>query len=253
VLVFPPLLIVIVVVAFYLLSSIKILNEYERAVIFRLGKLLPQPKGPGVALVFAPIDRMARVSLRTIVMDVPSQDIITRDNVSVKVNAVVYFRVIDPRRAIVEVESYHYATSQLAQTTLRSVLGQVELDDLLSARDRLNQQLQQILDQHTEPWGVKVASVEVKQVDLPPDMQRAMARQAEAEREKRAKIVHASGELEASKQLAQAATAMAAEPMTITLRYLQTLTEIASEKNSTIIFPLPIELLNLLKPITKAP
>ena len=252
-LVFPPLLIVIVVVAFYLLSSIKILNEYERAVIFRLGKLLPQPKGPGVALVFAPIDRMARVSLRTIVMDVPSQDIITRDNVSVKVNAVVYFRVIDPRRAIVEVESYHYATSQLAQTTLRSVLGQVELDDLLSARDRLNQQLQQILDQHTEPWGVKVASVEVKQVDLPPDMQRAMARQAEAEREKRAKIVHASGELEASKQLAQAATAMAAEPMTITLRYLQTLTEIASEKNSTIIFPLPIELLNLLKPITKAP
>ena len=251
-LVFPPLLIVIVVVAFYLLSSIKILNEYERAVIFRLGKLLPQPKGPGVALVFAPIDRMARVSLRTIVMDVPSQDIITRDNVSVKVNAVVYFRVIDPRRAIVEVESYHYATSQLAQTTLRSVLGQVELDDLLSARDRLNQQLQQILDQHTEPWGVKVASVEVKQVDLPPDMQRAMARQAEAEREKRAKIVHASGELEASKQLAQAATAMAAEPMTITLRYLQTLTEIASEKNSTIIFPLPVELMNMLGRASKS-
>jgi regulator of protease activity HflC (stomatin/prohibitin superfamily) len=249
----PPLLIVIVIVAFYLLSSIKILNEYERAVIFRLGKLLDHPKGPGVTLVLAPIDRMARVSLRTIVMDVPSQDIITRDNVSVKVNAVVYFRVIDPRNAINEVESYHYATSQLAQTTLRSVLGQVELDDLLSARERLNQQLQQILDQHTEPWGVKVAAVEVKQVDLPPDMQRAMARQAEAEREKRAKIVHASGELEASKQLAQAATAMAAEPMTITLRYLQTLTEIASEKNSTIIFPLPIELLNLLKPLTKAP
>ncbi len=244
---FPPLLIVIVVVGFYLLSSIKILNEYERAVIFRLGKLLDRPKGPGVAIVLAPIDRMTRVSLRTIVMDVPAQDIITRDNVSVKVNAVVYFRVIDPRKAIVEVESYHYATSQLAQTTLRSVLGQVELDDLLSARDRLNQQLQQILDQHTEPWGVKVASVEVKQVDLPPDMQRAMARQAEAEREKRAKIVHASGELEASRQLAQAATAMSAEPMTITLRYLQTLTEIASEKNSTIIFPLPIELLNLLK------
>jgi regulator of protease activity HflC (stomatin/prohibitin superfamily) len=249
---FPPILIVVVVVAFYLLSSIKVLNEYERAVIFRLGKLLDRPKGPGIALVFAPIDRMARVSLRTIVMDVPSQDIITRDNVSVKVNAVVYFRVIDPRKAIVEVESYHYATSQLAQTTLRSVLGQVELDDLLSARDRLNQQLQQILDLHTEPWGIKVASVEVKQVDLPPDMQRAMARQAEAEREKRAKIVHASGELEASKQLAQAATAMAAEPMTITLRYLQTLTEIASEKNSTIIFPLPIELLNLLKAYSKA-
>ena len=248
----PPLLIVIVVVAFYLLSSIKILNEYERAVIFRLGKLLDRPKGPGVTLVFAPIDRMARVSLRTIVMDVPSQDIITRDNVSVKVNAVVYFRVIDPRKAIVEVESYHYATSQLAQTTLRSVLGQVELDDLLSARERLNQQLQQILDQHTEPWGVKVAAVEVKQVDLPPDMQRAMAKQAEAEREKRAKIVHASGELEASKQLAQAAAAMSAEPMTITLRYLQTLTEIATEKNSTIIFPLPLELLNLLKQFSKS-
>jgi regulator of protease activity HflC (stomatin/prohibitin superfamily) len=243
----PSFLIVIVVLAFYLLGSIKILNEYERAVIFRLGKLLPAPKGPGVVLVFAPIDRMQRVSLRTIVMDVPPQDIITRDNVSVKVNAVVYFRVIDPRRAIVEVESYHYATSQLAQTTLRSVLGQVELDDLLSERERLNAQLQKILDQHTEPWGVKVASVEVKQVDLPPDMQRAMAKQAEAEREKRAKIVHAAGELEASVKLAQAATAMAVEPMTITLRYLQTLTEIASEKNSTIIFPLPIELLNLLK------
>ena len=243
----PPTLIIIVVVVFYLLSSIKILNEYERAVIFRLGKLLPQPKGPGVTFVFAPIDRMARVSLRTIVMDVPPQDIITRDNVSVKVNAVVYFRVVDPRRAIVEVESYHYATSQLAQTTLRSVLGQVELDDLLSERERLNAQLQEILDRHTEPWGVKVASVEVKQVDLPPDMQRAMAKQAEAEREKRAKIVHAAGELEASVKLAQAATAMAVEPMTITLRYLQTLTEIASEKNSTIIFPLPIELLNLLK------
>jgi regulator of protease activity HflC (stomatin/prohibitin superfamily) len=246
---FPPVLIVAVVVGFYLLSSIKILNEYERGVIFRLGKLLSQPKGPGIIFVFAPIDRMARVSLRTIVMDVPPQDIITRDNVSVKVNAVVYFRVMDPRKAIVEVESYHYATSQLAQTTLRSVLGQVVLDDLLSERERLNAQLQEILDRHTEPWGVKVASVEVKQVDLPPDMQRAMAKQAEAEREKRAKIVHAAGELEASQKLAQAATAMAVEPMTITLRYLQTLTEIASEKNSTIIFPLPIELLNLLKPL----
>jgi regulator of protease activity HflC (stomatin/prohibitin superfamily) len=243
-----PLLIIAVVVAFYLLSSIKILNEYERAVIFRLGKLLDRPKGPGVILVFAPIDRMARVSLRTIVMDVPPQDVITRDNVSVKVNAVVYFRVMDPRKAIVEVESYHYATSQLAQTTLRSVLGQVELDDLLSERERLNAQLQQILDQHTDPWGIKVSSVEVKHVDLPPDMQRAMAKQAEAEREKRAKIIHAAGELEASEKLASAATAMAVEPMTITLRYLQTLTEIASEKNSTIIFPLPIELLNLLKP-----
>jgi len=248
---FPPLLIVIVVLAFYLLSSIKILNEYERAVVFRLGKLLPQPKGPGVALVFSPIDRMARVSLRTIVMDVPAQDIITRDNVSVKVNAVVYFRVMDPRKAIVEVESYHYATSQLAQTTLRSVLGQVELDDLLSERERLNAQLQQILDQHTEPWGVKVASVEVKQVDLPPDMQRAMAKQAEAEREKRAKIVHAAGELEASEKLAQAAQVIATQPITITLRYLQTLTEIAAEKNSTISFPLPIELLNMLPGGTK--
>ncbi len=249
--VFPPLLIVIVVVAFYLLSSIKILNEYERAVVFRLGKLLPQPKGPGVALIFAPIDRMARVSLRTIVMDVPAQDIITRDNVSVKVNAVVYFRVMDPRKAINEVESYHYATSQLAQTTLRSVLGQVELDDLLSERERLNAQLQQILDQHTEPWGVKVSSVEVKQVDLPPDMQRAMAKQAEAEREKRAKIVHAEGELQASEKLAQAAAIIASQPITITLRYLQTLTEIASEKNSTIVFPLPIELLNMLPPVRK--
>ena len=243
---FPPFLIVAAIVAFYLLSSIKILNEYERAVIFRLGKLLSSPKGPGVILVFAPIDRMVRVSLRTIVMDVPPQDVITRDNVSVKVNAVVYFRVMDPRRAIVEVESYHYATSQLAQTTLRSVLGQVELDDLLSERERLNQQLQQILDQHTDPWGIKVSSVEVKHVDLPPDMQRAMAKQAEAEREKRAKIIHAAGELDASEKLAQAAAVIATEPVTITLRYLQTLTEIASEKNSTIIFPLPIEMLNLL-------
>lgn len=249
---FPPLLVVGAIVVFYVLTSIKILNEYERAVVFRLGKLLDAPKGPGVILVFAPIDRMVRVSLRTIVMDVPPQDVITRDNVSVKVNAVVYFRVMDPRRAIVEVESYHYATSQLAQTTLRSVLGQVELDDLLSERERLNQQLQQILDQHTDPWGIKVSSVEVKHVDLPPDMQRAMAKQAEAEREKRAKIIHAAGELEASEKLAQAATVMSVEPMTITLRYLQTLTEIASEKNSTIIFPLPIELMNLITGRTKA-
>ena len=248
----PPVLIVAAILVFYLLSSIKILNEYERAVVFRLGKLLDQPKGPGVILVFAPIDRMVRVSLRTIVMDVPPQDVITRDNVSVKVNAVVYFRVMDPRRAIVEVESYHYATSQLAQTTLRSVLGQVELDDLLSERERLNQQLQMILDQHTDPWGIKVSSVEVKHVDLPPDMQRAMAKQAEAEREKRAKIIHAAGELEASEKLAAAASVMAVEPMTITLRYLQTLTEIASEKNSTIIFPLPIELMNLIKGLNKA-
>ncbi|HUR94394.1 MAG TPA: slipin family protein [Gemmatimonadales bacterium] len=241
-----PMLIVLVILGFYLVSSIKILNEYERAVIFRLGKLLKEPKGPGVILVFAPIDRMVRVSLRTIVLDVPPQDVITRDNVSVKVNAVVYFRVMDPGRAIVEVESYHYATSQLAQTTLRSVLGQVDLDDLLSQRDKLNHDLQHILDQRTDPWGIKVSAVEVKHVDLPPDMQRAMARQAEAEREKRAKIIHAEGELEASAKLSQAAAVIATEPVTVTLRYLQTLTEIASEKNSTIIFPLPMELLNLI-------
>ena len=239
-------LVVLLVVAAYVLSCLKVLNEYERGVIFRLGKLLPEPKGPGLVFVFMPIDRMVRVSLRTVVMDVPPQDVITRDNVSVKVNAVVYFRVMDSRRAIVEVESYHYATSQLAQTTLRSVLGQVELDDLLAQRDRLNQRLQAILDQHTDPWGVKVSSVEVKHVDLPPDMQRAMARQAEAEREKRAKIIHAEGEMLASQQLANAAHVIATEPTSLTLRYLQTLTEIASEKNSTIIFPLPIELLPLL-------
>jgi len=241
-----PFLIVLVVVGFYLVSSIKILNEYERGVVFRLGKLLDQPKGPGVILVFAPIDRMVRVSLRTIVLDVPPQDVITRDNVSVKVNAVVFFRVMDPRRAIVEVESYHYATSQLAQTTLRSVLGQVELDDLLSQREKLNADLQHILDHRTDPWGIKVSAVEVKHVDLPPDMQRAMGRQAEAEREKRAKIIHAEGELEASAKLSQAAAVIATEPVTVTLRYLQTLTEIASEKNSTIIFPLPLELVNLI-------
>ncbi len=246
----PPVLIVLFILVVYFVMSINILNEYERGVIFRLGSLLPQPKGPGVVLVFAPIDRMVRVSMRTVVMDVPPQDVITRDNVSVKVNAVVYFRVIDPRRAIVEVESYIYATSQLAQTTLRSVLGQVELDQLLSERDRLNQQLQMILDQHTDPWGIKVSSVEVKHVDLPPDMQRAMARQAEAEREKRAKIIHAAGELEASEKLSQAAVVIASEPVAITLRYLQTLTEIAAEKNSTIVFPLPIEMMHLLKQIT---
>jgi regulator of protease activity HflC (stomatin/prohibitin superfamily) len=242
-----PVLIVVLVVVFYLISSIKILAEYERGVIFRLGKLLKQPKGPGVILVFAPIDRIVRVSLRTVVLDVPPQDVITRDNVSVKVNAVVYFRVLDPNRAIVEVESYNYATSQLSQTTLRSVLGQVELDDLLSQRDRLNQQLQQILDEHTDPWGIKVSAVEVKHVDLPADMQRAMARQAEAEREKRAKIIHAAGELEASEKLAQAAHVMATEPVAITLRYLQTLTEIGAENNTTIVFPLPVEMVAMLK------
>jgi regulator of protease activity HflC (stomatin/prohibitin superfamily) len=239
----PPFFLFVAIVVFYILSSIKILAEYERAVIFRLGKLLPEPKGPGIALVFAPIDRMMRVGLRTVVMDVPSQDVITRDNVSVKVNAVVYYRVMDPLKATVQVENYHYATSQLAQTTLRSVLGQCELDDLLSQRDRLNVQLQQILDQHTDPWGIKISAVEVKHVDLPADMQRAMAKQAEAEREKRAKIIHAAGELEASEKLAQAATVIATAPDAMTLRYLQTLTEIATEKNSTIIFPLPIDLL----------
>jgi regulator of protease activity HflC (stomatin/prohibitin superfamily) len=241
-----PGLILGVVLVFYLVSSIQILNEYERGVIFRLGKLLAQPKGPGVVFVFRPIDRIVRVSLRTVVLDVPPQDIITRDNVSVKVNAVVYFRVVDPRRAVVEVENYMYATSQLAQTTLRSVLGQAELDDLLAERDRLNQQLQQILDNQTDPWGIKVSAVEVKHVDLPQDMQRAMARQAEAEREKRAKIIHAEGELQASEKLAQAAAVLSREPAAITLRYLQTLTDIAAEQNSTIVFPLPVELMRML-------
>ena len=245
-----PFLILPLIVVLYLLNSIKILAEYERGVIFRLGKLLPQPKGPGLIFVFAPIDRMVRVGLRTVVLDVPPQDVITRDNVSVKVNAVVYFRVMDALKAIVEVENYNYATSQLSQTTLRSVLGQVDLDDLLSKREHLNQELQQILDQRTDPWGVKVSAVEVKHVDLPDNMQRAMARQAEAEREKRAKIIHAAGELDASEKLSQAAAVIATEPVAITLRYLQTLTEIAAEKNSTIIFPLPIEMLTLLQQAT---
>ncbi len=243
-----PVLMFGLIVVLYLASSIKILNEYERGVIFRLGKLYPRPKGPGVILVFAPIDRMVRVSLRTIVMDVPPQDVITKDNVSVKVNAVVYFRVMEPQRAIVEVENFHYATSQLAQTTLRSVLGQVELDGLLSERESLNKELQQILDTQTDPWGVKVSAVEVKHVDLPPDMQRAMARQAEAEREKRAKIIHAEGEYMASAKLAEAAGVIAKEPLAVTLRYLQTATEVAGEKNSTLVFPLPMDLLSALMP-----
>jgi regulator of protease activity HflC (stomatin/prohibitin superfamily) len=238
-----PTLILAAVIVLYIISSIQILAEYERGVIFRLGKLLPQPKGPGVVLVFRPIDRIVRISLRTVVHDVPPQDIITRDNVSVKVNAFVFFRVIDPRKAVVEVENYVYATSQLAQTTLRSVLGQAELDDLLAQRDRLNQELQQILDHLTDPWGVKVSAVEVKHVDLPENMQRAMGRQAEAEREKRAKIIHAEGELIASDKLAQAAAIIDREPSAITLRYLQTLTEIGVEKNTTVVFPLPLDLL----------
>ena len=246
-----PGLILTIVIVLYLISSIQILNEYERGVIFRLGKLLPEPKGPGVVLVFRPIDRIVRISLRTVVLDVPPQDIITRDNVSVKVNAVVYFRVLDPRRAVVEVENYMYATSQLSQTTLRSVLGQAELDDLLAERERLNHQLQTILDTQTDPWGIKVSAVEVKHVDLPQDMQRAMARQAEAEREKRAKIIHAAGELNASEKLSQAAAVLDSVPGAMTLRYLQTLTEIAAEQNSTIVFPLPIELMSMLRGLDK--
>jgi len=244
------LAVLVIFVAIVLGSSVRVLREYERGVIFRLGRLIAQ-KGPGLILLIPLIDRMVRVDLRTVTLTIPPQEVITRDNVPAGVNAVAYFRVVDSRKAIVEVENYLLATSQISQTALRSVLGKAEFDQLLSERERLNAQLQEILDRHTEPWGVKVASVEVKQVDLPPDMQRAMAKQAEAEREKRAKIVHAAGELEASVKLAQAATAMSVEPMTITLRYLQTLTEIASEKNSTIIFPLPIELLNLLKGASK--
>jgi regulator of protease activity HflC (stomatin/prohibitin superfamily) len=222
---------------------VRVLKEYERGVVFRLGRVLPEPKGPGLIFLFWPLDRMVTIPLRTVVLDVPPQDVITRDNVSVKVNAVVYFRVVDPSRALVEVENYLYATSQLSQTTLRSVLGQADLDELLSEREKLNDKLQMIIDQHTDPWGIKVSMVEVKHVDLPQEMQRAMARQAEAEREKRAKIIHARGELEASKALGEAAVVMSENPVTLQLRYLQTLTEIATEKNSTIIFPLPIDLI----------
>ena len=233
-------------------SWINVLREYERGVIFRLGRLVPEPRGPGLVFVAAPLEKMVRVSLRTVVLDVPPQDVITRDNVSVKVNAVVYFRVFSPTKAIVEVENYLYATSQLAQTTLRSILGEVELDGLLSEREKLNARLQQILDQHTDPWGIKISMVEVKHVDLPQEMQRAMAKQAEAEREKRAKIIHARGEFEAAENLSRAAVLISANPITIQLRYLQTLTEIATEKNSTIIFPLPIDvfshLINKAKP-----
>src|ERR1700693_3477697 len=222
---------------------VNILKEYERAVTFWLGRLSPTAKGPGFVLIFWPCETMVRISLRTIVHDVPSQDIITRDNVSVKVNAVVYFRVVDPNKAVVQVENYLYATSQLAQTTLRSILGQAMLDELLSEREKLNVELQKVIDEHTQPWGIKVSLVEVKQVDLPIEMQRAMAKQAEAEREKRAKIIHAEGEFQAATKLSEAAEIIGHQPATLQLRYLQTLTEIASEKNSTIIFPLPIELM----------
>ncbi|MBP9146031.1 MAG: slipin family protein [Thermoanaerobaculia bacterium] len=238
--------IILVLVAFgisLLRLWIKVLKEYERGVVFRLGRVLAEPKGPGLIFLFWPLDRMVTIPLRTVVLDVPAQDVITRDNVSVKVNAVLYFRVVDPVKAVVSVENYLYATSQLAQTTLRSVLGQAELDELLSERDRLNERLQEIIDKHTDPWGIKISMVEVKHVDLPQEMQRAMARQAEAEREKRAKFIHAQGELDASKALGEAANSISQNPVTLQLRYLQTLTEIAAENNSTIIFPLPIELL----------
>ena len=240
-------------IAFYLFSIIKVLAEYERGVVFRLGRLLDRPKGPGLILVPWPIDRMVRVSLRTVVLDVPPQDIITRDNVTVSVNAVVYFRVLDASKAIVDVENYLYATSQLAQTTLRSVLGEAELDDLLANREQLNDRLQTILDRHTDPWGIKVSMVEVKTVDLPQAMQRAMSKQAEAEREKRAKMIHAEGELNASTMLLQAAKRIAEEPTTLQLRYLQTLTEIGVEKNTTVIFPLPIDLLRAFAPALGTP
>jgi len=237
-------LIPVIVIIIYLLSSIKILAEYERGVIFRLGRVLPNPKGPGVIFVFTPIDRIARLSLRVEAMEVPAQDVVTRDNVTVKVNAVLYFRIVDPTKAVIEVANYLYATSQLAQTTLRSVLGEVELDELLGQREKLNVKLQGVLDEHTGPWGVKVSNVAVKQVDLPDQMIRAIARQAEAERERRAKIIHAEGEAEAAANLEKAAEMMARQPAAIQLRYLQTLVEIGSEKNTTVVFPLPMDILS---------
>ncbi len=232
----------IIIIVIYLFSSIKILAEYERGVIFRLGRVLAQPKGPGVILVFAPIDRIVRISLRIEAMEVPPQDVVTRDNVTVKVNAVVYFRVVEPTKAVLEVSNFLYATSQVAQTTLRSALGEVELDELLSQREKLNLRLQSVLDQHTGPWGVKVTVVEVKQVDLPEQMIRAIGRQAEAERERRAKIIHAEGEYMAAEKLALAAAQIQKQPSAIQLRYLQTLVEIGSEKNTTVVFPLPIDI-----------
>jgi len=235
--------ILIIILGIYIFSSIKIIPEYERGVIFRLGHVLPQPKGPGVVLVFAPFDRIVRISLRVDTIEVPPQDVITRDNVTVKVNAVIYFRVIEPRLAVIEVSNFLYATSQLAQTTLRSVLGEVELDQLLSQRESLNVRLQSILDQHTSPWGVKVTMVEVKQVDIAEQMIRAIARQAEAERERRAKIIHAEGEYTAAEKLAMAAEVIQKQPAALQLRYLQTLVEIGAEKNTTVVFPLPVDIL----------
>jgi len=243
---FPPIgmgvLIVLFLIVYFLFSAIKILKEYERGVVFRLGRIIPL-KGPGLVVIVPVIDKLVRVSLRTVTMDVPPQDVITKDNITVKVNAVIYFRPIDPIKAITEVEDFYYATSQIAQTTLRSILGQSQLDDLLSNREELNAQLQKVIDFQTEPWGIKVSAVEVKNVDLPVEMQRAIARQAEAERERRAKIIHAEGEFQASQKLADAAKIIATESGALQLRFLQTLTEIATEKNSTIIFPLPIDLI----------
>ncbi|MFN2442422.1 MAG: slipin family protein [Thermoanaerobaculia bacterium] len=238
-----PILVALAVLFIYLASVIKILAEYERGVIFRLGRVLEKPKGPGLILVFAPIDRMVRISLRQEAFEVPPQDVITRDNVTIKVNAVIFLRVIDPQRAVIEVFDYRYQTSQFAQTTLRSVLGEVELDELLAEREKLNNRIQEILDRHTAPWGVKVVNVEVKQVDLPEVMTRAMARQAEAERERRSKIIHAEGEFSAAQRLADASKVLATEPIAIQLRYLQTLTEIGVERNTTIVFPLPVDIL----------
>src|ERR1700686_4881162 len=242
---FPVVTVAIIIVVIYILSSIKILAEYERGVIFRLGRLLGHAKGPGIALVFSPIDRMVRISLRQEAMEVPPQDVITRDNVTLKVNAVITLRVVDPTKAVIEVANYIYQTSQFAQTTLRSVLGEVDLDGLLAHREQLNQRIQTIIDGRTSPYGVKVVSVEVKQVDMPESMLRAMAKQAEAERERRSKIIHAEGEFNAAAKLVEAAALMATQPMTLQLRYLQTLTEIGVEKNTTIVFPLPMELINL--------
>jgi regulator of protease activity HflC (stomatin/prohibitin superfamily) len=245
-----PILIVIAIFALYLISSIKILRDYERAVIFRFGRALTPPKGPGIIAVFRPMDQMVRISLRQEVLEVPAQDVITRDNVTLKVNAVVTLYVVDPNAAAIKVANYVYQTSQFAQTTLRSVLGEVELDELLSHRDKLNLKIQTIIDQRTEPFGVKVISVEVKQVDLPEQMLRAMAKQAEAEREKRSKIIHAEGEFNAAQKLVDAAALLATQPMTLQLRYLQTLTEIGVEKNTTIVFPLPMELLSMLNKLS---
>jgi regulator of protease activity HflC (stomatin/prohibitin superfamily) len=238
--------IVVIILVLYLISSIKILAEYERGVIFRLGRVLPNIKGPGLILVFAPIDQMVRLSLRVETLDVPSQDVVTRDNVTIKVNAVLFFRVIDARKAVLEVANYLYATSQLAQTTLRSILGEVELDDLLSQREKVNLRLQTVLDLETDPWGIKVSKVEVKAVDLPDQMIRAIAKQAEAERERRAKIIHAEGEFLAAERLAMAAEVMQKQPTAIQLRYLQTLVEIGAEKNTTVVFPLPVDIISAL-------